>query len=219
MEQMNEKSSAFSKERSHVDNTLSRHSNPAPRLSFKEAIGNAIANYATLKGRSRRSEFWWFSLFETLVMAVPLVGLGIVTYAFEGTFHHIDGFENSTEEALHGIGVMILLLISLFLFIPSLSVTVRRLHDTGRSGKWLLGCILVGGAYKSLSKLMLGSAVVNSMDRLELIKQAFTDLTIGNGVVLFLGVIDVALSIIMLVFLLQDSDKGENRYGPSPKYQ
>ena len=57
------------------------------------------------------------------------------------------------------------------------------------------------------------------MGRLELIKHVFSHWTVGNGVVLLLGVIYVVLDVAILVFVLQDSDKGENKYGPSPKYQ
>ena len=134
-------------------------------------------------------------------------------------FHHDDGFVNPVEDVLQGIGIVVLLLISLFFLFPSLSVSVRRLHDTGRSGKWLLCCILAEAAYKSLSKVIIGSAVVESMGRLELIKHVFSHWTVGNGVVLLLGVIYVVLDVAILVFVLQDRDKGENKYGPSPKYQ
>lgn len=41
-----------------------------PRLTFGQAIKEAFSKYATLKGRSRRSEYWWFSLFLTLVLLV-----------------------------------------------------------------------------------------------------------------------------------------------------
>ena len=74
----------------------------------------ALNNYAAFEGRSRRKEFWYFMLFFVLSFFVAglvdsLIGLPILTgIAFLG------------------------------LIIPSISVSVRRLHDTGRSGWWYL---------------------------------------------------------------------------------
>ncbi|MBC6436559.1 MAG: DUF805 domain-containing protein [Rhodobacteraceae bacterium] len=89
-------------------------------MSFTDAIGTCLRKYATFQGRARRAEYWWFQLF--LVLACFAVGF-------------LDGllFGVPTE----GVGV----LVSLFLlatFLPTLAVAVRRLHDTDRSGWWLL---------------------------------------------------------------------------------
>ncbi len=70
--------------------------------------------FAQFSGRSRRKEYWMFILFNLLVM-------------FALTF----------IDALTGVPVLTMVY-GLLVFIPSLSVAVRRLHDTGRSGWWLL---------------------------------------------------------------------------------
>jgi uncharacterized membrane protein YhaH (DUF805 family) len=86
--------------------------------------------YAEFEGRSRRKEYWMFSLINMLiVLAAELAGFVLLFI---------------------GIGVIVfplLILYSLALLIPSLAVSVRRLHDTGKSGWWLLiGLIpLIGG--------------------------------------------------------------------------
>ena len=86
--------------------------------------------YADFTGRATRSEYWYFVLFYLLLSA----GLMIVDALL--------GWFNSEL----GIGVLSGIY-TLALMIPSLSVTVRRLHDTGRSAWWLLvGLIpIVGG--------------------------------------------------------------------------
>ena len=86
--------------------------------------------YADFTGRATRSEYWYFVLFYLLLSA----GLMIVDALL--------GWFNSEL----GIGVLSGIY-TLALMIPSLSVTVRRLHDTGRSAWWLLlGLIpLIGG--------------------------------------------------------------------------
>lgn len=81
----------------------------------------ALKKYATFSGRAQRAEYWYFVLFYLLFF----IGLSI-----------IDGVTGSfSEEA--GMGLLSGLL-TLVLLIPSIAVGVRRLHDTGRSGWWLL---------------------------------------------------------------------------------
>jgi uncharacterized membrane protein YhaH (DUF805 family) len=90
----------------------------------------ALQNYAVFSGRARRSEYWYFALFYLIFYAV-----GAMLDVMTGTF-----------DKAAGIGLCTGILTLAFL-IPSLSVTVRRLHDTGRSGWWLLiGLIPVVGA-------------------------------------------------------------------------
>lgn len=81
----------------------------------------ALRKYATFKGRSRRSEYWYFVLFYLLILIVLSV-LDVVLGSF-------------SEE--HGVGLLSGVF-SLAMFVPTLSVTCRRLHDTGRSGWWQL---------------------------------------------------------------------------------
>ena len=81
----------------------------------------ALKKYATFSGRAQRAEYWYFILFYLLFF----IGLAI-----------IDGVTgNFSAEA--GIGLLSGLY-SLGILIPSLAVGARRLHDTGRSGWWLL---------------------------------------------------------------------------------
>ena len=77
--------------------------------------------YATFEGRARRKEYWYFQLFNVVAVVV----LAFIDLAV-GSF---------SEEA--GIGLLSGLY-SLAVFIPSIAVTVRRLHDTNRSGWWFL---------------------------------------------------------------------------------
>jgi len=90
----------------------------------------AVKKYATFSGRSQRSEYWYFLLFYLIIYVVLAI---------------IDGVTGSYSMQA-GIGLLTGIL-SLALFLPSLAVTVRRLHDTDRSGWWILiGLIpLIGG--------------------------------------------------------------------------
>ena len=80
-----------------------------------------LQHYADFNGRARRSEYWYFVLFNFIVSILIGLLLGVIA-----------GLLN--VPAL----VYLAYLWSLAVFIPSLAVSVRRLHDIGRSGWWLL---------------------------------------------------------------------------------
>ena len=81
-------------------------------------MGNAISTcfkkYATFSGRASRSEYWYFYLFYMIIYIIGVIGNVIVGVQY-----------------LH-------LLFLLPIFIPQLAVGVRRMHDVGRSGWFLL---------------------------------------------------------------------------------
>lgn len=97
-------------------------------MSFMTAVQTVLSKYATFNGRARRSEYWWFVLFYLLVAVVATV---------------IDSAAGLPQTAGYGPVTM---LATLALLLPSLAVTARRLHDTSRSGWWmLLSLIPFGG--------------------------------------------------------------------------
>ena len=85
-------------------------------MGFTDAISKCLANYATFSGRARRSEFWFFWLFNILVQIVA----------------------NVVDSAILGGAGVLSAIASLALLLPGLAVSARRLHDGGRSGWWLL---------------------------------------------------------------------------------
>ena len=83
-------------------------------MSFVGAIRSGLGNYANFKGRAVRSEYWWFFLFGFLVQMAAL------SFA-----------EGSLGSAIGNLAGVALLL-------PSIAVGVRRLHDVGKRGWWLI---------------------------------------------------------------------------------
>jgi uncharacterized membrane protein YhaH (DUF805 family) len=77
-----------------------------------------LRKYALFTGRSRRSEYWYFTLFNLLVFAVLW-------------------FVDAALRKVIGFG-MLGMLYSLAVMLPSIGVAIRRLHDTDRSGWWML---------------------------------------------------------------------------------
>jgi uncharacterized membrane protein YhaH (DUF805 family) len=86
-------------------------------MSFGQAISTVFRKYATFDGRASRAEFWYFTLFTVLVS----VALAIIT-----------GRDNG----------MIANLANLVFLLPSLAVGVRRLHDTTRTGWYILFALI-----------------------------------------------------------------------------
>ena len=80
-----------------------------------------LKKYAVFSGRARRKEYWFFVLFNVIISFVLTV---------------IDAATGTYDETV-GAGILSGIYL-LAIFIPSLAVAVRRLHDTGRSGWWLL---------------------------------------------------------------------------------
>ena len=78
-------------------------------MGFFAAVTSCIRNYAGFRGRASRAEYWWWTLFVILV-----------------------------EAATSGLGDAVGGLVGAALVLPSIAVGVRRLHDTGRSGWWML---------------------------------------------------------------------------------
>ncbi|WP_336921648.1 DUF805 domain-containing protein [Aquipuribacter sp. SD81] len=113
-------------------------------MSFGQAVSSALRRYATFTGRARRSEFWFFYLFFVLVYGAPYLAGTVVLAA--GT----DPLTGEPTRSAAAVGLLLMgvaVLIGLALTIPTLAATVRRLHDTGRSGFWyFIGFVpFVGG--------------------------------------------------------------------------
>ncbi|GAA4716281.1 DUF805 domain-containing protein [Isoptericola chiayiensis] len=97
-------------------------------MGFGEAVRTVFGKYATFSGRARRSEYWWWYLFVLLVS----IALSILVAVFGG--YSIDA---DTGMPVFEFGSALLIFAAWLLFvIPNIAVTVRRLHDTDRSGFW-----------------------------------------------------------------------------------
>ncbi len=111
-----------------------------------------LKKYVVFSGRARRKEYWYFFLFNTII--------GFVLSFIEGLTSIAAGTDYSVLAGIYSLAVLL----------PSIGVSIRRLHDTGRSGWWL-----------------------------------------------FINLIPLIGAIILLIFMVSDSQAGTNQYGPSPK--
>lgn len=106
---------------------------PADRMvEFSDAISLGFKNYFQFRGRSSRGAYWWWSLAMALVGAAA----GVADAIMFG-----DQFIAAEETG------PIAAILSLATFFPSLSVSIRRLHDVNRSGWWLLLIFTIIGIF------------------------------------------------------------------------
>ena len=132
-------------------------------MTFSESIKTVVfKKYATFKGRASRSEYWWYSLFASLI---ALLGAVIANTLYG----------DPSELTLFDI-------VSLLLLLPGLAVGIRRLHDVNKSGWWLLypwlGLILV-----PIASLFDDTSLMDSM-----VVISFSLMTLGYLYVLYLAI-------------------------------
>jgi uncharacterized membrane protein YhaH (DUF805 family) len=92
-------------------------------MNFQQAIVSNFKRYVDFNGRSARSEYWWWALLLFGINCVVAL-LGVI----------VGGATSSMYPIVNALST----LVSLGLFLPGLAVAVRRLHDTNRSGWWVL---------------------------------------------------------------------------------
>ena len=101
-------------------------------MNFGQAILVCLGKYATFSGRATRSEFWWFYLFVNLAIFGSALAANMLVEA------------NPSDPPVTWMALLPVA-VDLFILLPLIAVTCRRLHDTGRSGWWqLLGFTGIG---------------------------------------------------------------------------
>ena len=155
-------------------------------MNFPTAVRSGVSNFVNFKGRASRSEFWWFLLFAQLLQ----------TFAQQ-------------------VSVATATVTWFALMILSLSVHVRRLHDSGRSLTWLLWLVasLVGFGIV-LNRLLTQTAqTFATLDAEKLLDNGSQSWISA----MFVFMISLTFSgIANFVFLLMPSDSELNKYGPPP---
>ena len=137
-----------------------------------------LKKYAAFTGRAPRAEFWWFYL-GTIVI----------------------GFGVDFLDKIAGDSGALSSMTNLALLIPWISVTVRRLHDTDRSGWWVLTLLLVFVA--AIAMTAFGYMRYNG-----------TGTAFAGGILLILAML--AVGVTMFVFMVLPGTEGPNRYGDDP---
>ena len=98
-------------------------------MDFGTAIKSCLNQYTTFRGRAPRSEYWFFTLF----MMICLIAATIIDRALGTSFKMLNPATGLQISMGYGY---VYTIVALALFLPGISVLVRRLHDTDRSGWW-----------------------------------------------------------------------------------
>ena len=103
-------------------------------MRFREAISSVFRQYATFDGRARRSEYWYFVLFNILIYALMLIVSTLILST------GVAGRSSGMNAAMGRMSLLYILygIYSLAIIIPGLALLCRRLHDIGRAGTYML---------------------------------------------------------------------------------
>lgn len=100
-------------------------------MQFGEAVKSGFSHYADIRGRASRSAFWWWLLFASVAVAAPaMVILALVLAGV--TVPGATGEELLWPVWLLGLGLVV----------PTATLAMRRLHDSGHSAWWLLVALI-----------------------------------------------------------------------------
>lgn len=149
-----------------------------------------IRNYVNFSGRARRKEYWFFVLFTFIFSIVASL----------------------LDRLIFGpTGILLSGLFRLFILLPQLAVMVRRLHDTNRSGKWVLW-------YYLASIIWVVILLAWGMKYFAAALQGAAGLPVGLSIFAIVGGLAlVGIGITLFVWSLLPGTQGENRYGADPK--
>jgi len=155
---------------------------------------NAMRRYFEFGGRSSRSEFWFFVLFYIIIIILAAV-LDAVIFGSQG-----------------GMGILYGI-VALAHLVPAIAVSVRRLHDTDRTGWWVFFFFLVPIIVSLVTMAVLGGSLALTMG-------GNTDVfagmaTMGLGL-LIIALVDIVILIVAIIFYVTPGAPGPNRFGPPP---
>ena len=185
-------------------------------MSNVPLIFQPLVKYVDFQGRARRSEFWLWVLLRIIVGAV--LGTISISVLMNGM-----NFQNPDPSQIMGryFSVMpIMQLVNLGLLLPTIAVAVRRLHDTNRSGWWVVMPIVVAIAGVILFFIFAGTQLFSAMSAggtmtdEQGMKFAFG---MFGSLFLFIFLPILIAEIVMLVFYVSDGTPTANRFGADPK--
>ena len=122
-------------------------------LNFGEAVRRFYGNYANAEGRAQRSAYWWVVLYQFIIYTV----LFIVLFMADGSEQILDvinevlagnsdaDFEDDFQLGAGGLlSVFLMVIFALVNFLPNIMLQIRRFHDLGQTGWFVLAFIVLG---------------------------------------------------------------------------
>lgn len=172
-------------------------------MTFTDAIRRCFRKYVTFSGRAPRPEYWYFILFLFLG--------GIATNILDGLLFGSGSVETAPGSVTaQSDGGPLYALFSLTTLLPMLAAGWRRMHDTGRSGLYLLYPIIVWVGIAGFAGMIGATDAALTGD----FAAAFAGIT---GIIFAIAVIIAIFSpLIVIWWLTRPTQPGPNVYGPNP---
>jgi uncharacterized membrane protein YhaH (DUF805 family) len=170
------------------------------------AVGSVYANMFDFRGRARRAEYWWFVLFVFVLNIAFSAGLALWMFGQADVMAALaaDGDVETLLAQIQGqflrVGAVAAVVMLFAIFIPQLAVTVRRLHDTGRSGWWMFKPFLISMGVA----LGVGFLAISP------------DGTASPALLIVTYLTPLACQIWYFVVMCLPGERGDNRFGPDP---
>lgn len=115
-------------------------SNPRPSVSMPQAVKLWLKNWKNFSGRASRSEFWWVALAQFIVSMVLGIVIAVIAAILIAAAAASASASSSAPDGVIALIVFLFYgifgLLGLAMFVPTLALSVRRLHDTNQSG-WM----------------------------------------------------------------------------------
>ena len=170
------------------------------RNPFVNAIYLGLRDWNVLAARATRPQFWFFVLAVVIFSSVAQ----LIAFVLDLPFVALIGF---------GPFSFVVFLLSIALAVPSVSITVRRLHDAGSSPVWAwvgLGVSLLVWPIIGVGFFLLLGALFAANE---------TVVFIGLGLIWSASLIALGFGIFLLVLLVKPSSPLDSKYGPAPVTQ
>ncbi len=168
-----------------------------PMMTLPDAVKHVLRNYAEFRGRATRAEFWWWQL-SVLIAGSALGSVDASIASFGG------GNAYSPLGAVFGLATLL----------PGLAVNVRRLHDIGKSGWWLVALFTAGILGWIPIAAGLAVAAINGLFDSVWSKATVVPLLLGIGIAL---VIWLVIAVWFVLWMARQGQTGNNRFGPDPR--
>ncbi|MCM1482879.1 MAG: DUF805 domain-containing protein [Muribaculaceae bacterium] len=124
-------------------------------MGFTQAVKSVFSKYATFSGRASRSEYWYFVLFNVIVGVVFCIIGGVTMSDVSAIADNASDSSNPVSmmsavvSTMPGWLAVLMGLYQLLIILPSLAVSVRRMHDIGKGGGWIFISLVpfIGGIW------------------------------------------------------------------------
>ena len=175
-------------------------------MNMKEAVVLGYRKSFQKRGRASRSEFWYFFLWYAILEVInPLLRRGLMASARAG--------HPSLVLLVAAMVFSVFVILSAY---PLVAVQIRRLHDVGRSGWWIMASVIVSATTEGVIVWKTFTAL-----KTHTLAPFMRSLVSGDHLGLVIGLLvgliaTIALGITVFVFTVLPSQPQENAYGPNP---